>query len=183
MDIYESIHIYIGEFTTVIEEFDGNINDEFIRFQTFDSTISISGEYKGAQRKLSDMLDRKVIYIPCLPHVSDLVIEHGCNASTQIRYMFNTLEACYVLTSGSTKCHSVLKEKLENIENALQLKKRSQTRWSSRPVSIDAFWLSYVEICDLLNEMRTSNKFDTDTKLKANGFFLPKLGHLTLFLQ
>ena len=72
---------------------------------------------------LSDMLDRKVIYIPCLPHGSDLVIEHGCNASTQIRYVFNTVEACNVFFSWSTKHHSVLKEKLENIENALQLKK------------------------------------------------------------
>ena len=105
-----------------------NINDEFIRFQTYDSTISISGEYKGAQRKLSDMLDRKVIHIPCLPHGFDLVIEHGCNASTQIRYMSNTLEAYYVLTSVSTKYPLVLKEKLESIGNALQLKIRSQNR-------------------------------------------------------
>ena len=136
-----------------------NINEEFIRFQTYDSTISISGEYKGDQKMLSDMLDRKVIFMPCLPHGSNLVIEHWCSASSHIRYMFNT------------KRHSVLKEKFENIENALQLKKWSQTRWSSRPDSIDAFWLSYVVICDLLNEMRTSNKFETDTKVKANGFF------------
>ena len=101
-----------------------NINDEFIRFQTYDSTISISGEYKGAQRKLSDMLDRKVIHIPCLPHGSDLVIEHGCNASTQIRYMFNTLEACYVLTSGSTKHHSVLKREIGKHWKCIAIKEK-----------------------------------------------------------
>ena len=60
---------------------ENNVNTEYVRFQTYDSTASISGQYQGAQTLLSQMLERHVICIPCLPHGSNIMIDHGCNAS------------------------------------------------------------------------------------------------------
>ena len=84
-----------------------------VRFQTYDSSASISGIYKGAQQKWSEILEKPIVYIPCTSHGSNLVIEHGCNASQLIRNMFDILKAAYALISSSTKGHDVLKNKLK----------------------------------------------------------------------
>ena len=147
-----------------------NINKNLIRFQTYDSTASMSGIYKGAQQKLSEILEKPIIYIPCTPHGANLVIEHGCNASQLIRNMFDILEAAYVFISSSTKRHDVLKNKLKMNEFGLQLKNLSKTRWSARPDAIVAFWKSFHEICKALEEISNpQSNYDSITKSKANG--------------
>ena len=62
----------------------------------YDSAASMSGKYKGAQQALSELVERPIIYTACLPHGSNLAIEHGSNASRIISYMYDTLEALYV---------------------------------------------------------------------------------------
>ena len=149
------------------------ISSDFLKFQTYDSAASMSGIYKGAQQKLSELVERRIIYIPCTPHGSNLVIEHGCNASQIVREMYNILESLYVFFSSSTKRHDELKEKLEMTEGALQLKNLSKTRWSARPESVKAVWVSYDGICIVLDEIRHSHgKFDSLTISKANGLLL-----------
>ena len=52
-----------------------NIPLSTIQFQTYDSTASMSGVHNGA---------RKIPYTRCVPHGLNLVIEHGCEATTLI---------------------------------------------------------------------------------------------------
>ena len=80
-----------------------NLDTNTIRFQTYDSALTMSGKYKGAQQVLSDLLERPVIYTACLPHGSNLVIEHGSDASFVIGSMYQTIEALYVFFSASTR--------------------------------------------------------------------------------
>ena len=149
-----------------------NVSTDIVRFQTYDSARSMSGIYKGAQQKLSEILERPIIYIPCIPHGSNLVIEHGCNASQIVRNMYDILESLYVFFSSSTKRHDALKIKLQMTEGALDLQNLSKTRWSARPDAVNAVWVSYDEICEALEYIRDpQNKFDSLTRSKAIGLF------------
>ncbi len=58
-----------------------NLPTSGVRFQCYDTTASMSGIYKGAQAKLSEHLQRKIPYIPCLEHKSNLCVEHACSES------------------------------------------------------------------------------------------------------
>ena len=62
-----------------------------VMFQTYDSTASMSGKFNGAQQKLSEMLERKILYTKCTPHGINLVVEHGCAASPLIAKVFTVL--------------------------------------------------------------------------------------------
>ena len=72
-----------------------NLDTNTIRYQTYDSASTMSGKYKGAQQVLSDLLECPVIYTACLPHGSNLVIEHGSDASFVISSMYQTIKALY----------------------------------------------------------------------------------------
>ena len=122
-----------------------NLNKDIVRFQTYDSAVSVPGIYKGAQQKWSEILEKPIIYIPCTPHGANLVIKHGCNAIQLIRNMFDILESTYVFISSSSKHHDVLKEKLKLYEGGLLLKNLSKTRWSARPDTIDAFGFLFMK--------------------------------------
>ena len=154
----------------VLESFqERKINTDSIRFQTYDSASAMSGKYNGAQKGLSELLDRTIIYTPCLPHGSNLAVEHGSNASKIVSFMYDTLEALYVYFSASTKCHLVLSEKLKNAESCLHLKNLSKTRRSARPEAIKAVWASFDEICSSLQNISSNGTFDGDSKTKAFG--------------
>ncbi len=99
-----------------------------VQFQTYDSTASMSGCNKGAQQKVSEALGRRIPYTKCLPHGTNLVIEHACEASPLISKIFNSVQQLYVFFSKSTKRHSQLKEAMKEVESALKLRKLSQTR-------------------------------------------------------
>ena len=55
-----------------------------IALQSYDYASSMSGQYNGAQQKISELLD------PCVPHTPfqanrlNIVIEHSCNSSFSI---------------------------------------------------------------------------------------------------
>ena len=84
--------------------------------------------------------------------------------------MFDILESTYVFLSSSPKHHDVLKEKLNMNEGGLLLMNLSKTRWSARPDTVDAFWISLYKICKALEEITDSqSKYDSMTKSKANG--------------
>ena len=142
------------------------IKTDTIRFQTYDSAASMSGKYKGAQQALSELVERPIIYTACLPHGSNLAIEHGSNASSIISYMYDTL---YVFFSASTKRNSVLNKKLKDAECRLRLTNLSKTRWSARPEAIKAAWASYKEISCSLEEISCDECFDKESKTKAFG--------------
>jgi hypothetical protein len=80
-------------------------------------------------------------------------LEHSCNASTVVGDLFSILEHLYVFFSSSTKRYAHLKCKLLEIENSLQIRNLSKTRWTARAESIKAVWVSYDAILEALNEM------------------------------
>ena len=88
-----------------------------VQFQTYNSTSSMSAVHKGAQQKLSEILERKVPCIKCVPHGVSLAIEHGCQESSLVGKTFATLENIFVFFTKSTKRNKELKDKLEEIEN------------------------------------------------------------------
>ncbi|XP_028415018.1 uncharacterized protein LOC114538098 [Dendronephthya gigantea] len=109
-------------------------------FQTYDSAASMSGKFNGAQQKLSEMLERKIPYTKCTPHGVNLVVEHGCSSSPLIGKVFAVLEKIFVFFTDSPKRNEHLKEKCKEVENFLELRNLSKTRWTARPESVEAVW-------------------------------------------
>jgi hypothetical protein len=135
-----------------------------VQFQTYDSTSSMSGVHKGAQQKFTEILERKIPYIKCVPHGVNLVIEHGCQESSLVGKTFATLENIFVFFTKSTKRNKELKDKLEEIENASMLRNLSKTRWSARAESVKAVWRSLDAILDVLEILEGSKDGETKTK-------------------
>ncbi|KAF0713706.1 52 kDa repressor of the inhibitor of the protein kinase-like, partial [Aphis craccivora] len=74
--------------------------------------------------------------------------------------------------SGNTSRHQRLEEDLKNVENSLQLKNLSKTRWTARAESIKAVSVSYENVVHVLEDMKSSRDFDSNTKLKNITEFL-----------
>ena len=146
-----------------------NVDTTTIRYQTYDSASSMSGKYKGAQQILSELLERHIIYTACLPHGSNLVIEHASDASPIISNMYDNIEALYVFFAASTKRTFNLNEVMKSSSNCLKLTNLSKTRWSARPDAIKAVWVDYDEICRSLQEISQDRKFDQESRTKAFG--------------
>ncbi len=146
------------------------IDKEMMRFQTYDSAANMSaGKYNGAQKKLSEKVEREITYIPCVAHGANLVNEHSSKASVLISSMYDILEAIYVFFNASTKRCKVLTDLLQEVDNALQLKNLSKTRWTARPESKEAVWRSLEAIIEALKALYSSEDADGDTKTKASG--------------
>ena len=146
-----------------------NIPLSTIQFQTYDSTASMSGVHNGAQQKLNEILERKIPYTKCVPHGLNLVIEHGCEATTLISKVYDVLEQLFVFFTKSTKRNKELKDKLNQIENALQLRNLSKTRWAARAEAVKAVWTSFDAIVEVLRILESSG--DRETKAKASGLY------------
>ena len=116
------------------------IDKEMMRFQTYDSAANMSGN--GAQKKLSEKVEREITYIPCAAHGANLVNEHSSKVSLLISSMYDILEAIYVFFNASTKRCKVLTDLLQEVDNALQLTNLSKTCWTARPESKEADWRS-----------------------------------------
>ena len=67
------------------------MNTDDLCFQSYDFAAAMSGEFNGAQKKLSEIVGRDIPYIPCQAHRCNTVIEHSCNASVIVREMFDIL--------------------------------------------------------------------------------------------
>ena len=138
-----------------------------VMFQTYDSTASMSGKFNGAQQKLSELMKRKIPYIKCTPHGVNLVVEHGCAASPLIGKVFMVLEQIFVFFSSSTIRHEELQQKSNEVENFLQLRNLSKTRWTACPESVEAVWRSLDAILSALDSIKDSSTSDKESKTKA----------------
>ena len=134
-----------------------------IAFQTYDYAASMSGVHNGAQAKLSEKLERQIPYIPCQGHRANTVMEHSCTASTLITRMFEILQTCFDFFTSSTKRHAILVKNMQDIENPLQLRNLSKTRWTARAESVRAVWVSFDAIVESLHEIKS----DSDSKSKV----------------
>ena len=121
-------------------------------FQSYDFASNMSGVHNGAQAEIEKKLDRKVPYIPCQAHRCNTVVEHACESSHIIQELFNILQELYDFFSGSTKRHAIIANHLEQVENCLQLRNLSKTRWTARAESIKAVWTSLEAIVKALEE-------------------------------
>ena len=145
------------------------IDKEQLMFQTYDSASSMSGKYRGAKTKVSEILERDIIFVPCIAHGANLVVEHSSKASILISEMYDILECIYVFFNARITRSKVLVDALTEIENALQLRNLSKTRWTARPESVEAVWRTYEAIVDVLQEIKGSSEFDKATRTKAAG--------------
>ena len=118
-----------------------NLPTSGLRFQCYDTTASISGVYRGAQAKLSERLQRKIPYIPCLGHKSNLCVEHACNESLLAHDFFPTLQQLYSFMTKSTTRFERYKDDVMVLQGALLLKGLSQTRWTRRAEAISLIHL------------------------------------------
>lgn len=130
----------------------------------------MSGQYNGAHVKLSELVGHKITFIPCQAHRLNTFLEHSCDASSIIGNTIDTLESLYVFFSSSNKIYGLLHEKISKIENALQLRNLSKTRWTARAESVKAVWNSLEAVIESLDEINSLNKcFDKATRSKALG--------------
>ncbi|XP_065664802.1 uncharacterized protein LOC136086433 [Hydra vulgaris] len=114
------------------------IDTSKMAFQSYDFANSMSGQFKGVQKYITEEVGHNVPYIPCQYHRANTALEHACNVNALIRELFNVLEQLDVFFTSSTKRFSHLKEKLEDIDIAIQLVNLSRTRWTARTKSVKA---------------------------------------------
>lgn len=103
---------------------------QYIAFQSYDYASSMSGRINGTQQKLSDLTSHTIPFISCEVHRLNTFLKHSCDTSVLVGDLYSTLEHLYFLFSASTKDidnHS--KTKLSTLENSLQLRNLSNTRW------------------------------------------------------
>ncbi len=136
-------------------------------FQTYDSTSSMSGKFNGAQKNQSELLEREIPYTKCTPHGINLVEKHGYSASPLIGKVFTVLVQIFVFFTDSTKRHQHLREKSQEVENFLQLRNLSKTRWTALPESVEAVWRGLEAILSALDAIKETA--DGGTKTKAAG--------------
>ncbi|KAL4085391.1 hypothetical protein QTP88_027250 [Uroleucon formosanum] len=109
-------------------------------FQSYDYASNMSGQFNGTQAKLSELVGHSVFYIPCQAHRMNTFLEHACNSSLIVSDMIDNLENLYVFFSASNKRYSVLNKQMDNVDNTLQLRNLSKTRWTARAESIKAIF-------------------------------------------
>ena len=141
------------------------LNSDYIAFQSYDFAATMSGKRKGAQAMLSNELKRHVPYIPCQGHRANTVIEHASSACPLIVSLFKQLGAVYVFFTSSTKRNSIISEKTKAVENALQLRNLSRTRWTARAESIQTVWVSFEIIIESLQDVKETS---TEPRIAAD---------------
>lgn len=147
------------------------VNLDNLCFQSYDFASSMSGIFKGTQKKLSEKLGRNIVYIPCQAHRTNTIIENSCSSSLVITEMFGILESLYVFFTSSTKRYAQIYDSFKKIENALNLRNLSKTRWVMRAESLNAVWISYEIIADTLYDITNSAKFDNKSKVQASALY------------
>lgn len=93
-----------------------------VGFQSYDFASTMSGVHAGAQKKLSELLNRTVPFIACQDHRVNTFLEHCLEVSVIIAAFFSDLQQLYVFFSSSTKRYTALDKKLQDIENVLHLR-------------------------------------------------------------
>lgn len=147
------------------------VNLDNLCFQSYDFASSMSGIFKGTQKKLSEKLGRNIVYIPCQAHRTNTIVENSCSSSLVITEMFGILESLYVFFTSSTKRYAQIYDSFKKIENALNLRNLSKTRWVMRAESLNAVWISYEIIADTLYDITNSAKFDNKSKVQASALY------------
>ena len=54
-------------------------------FRSYDFTTSMSGQFKRAEQKLQEKLNKNIPYVPCQGHRTNTVVEHSCDANVIVK--------------------------------------------------------------------------------------------------
>ncbi|XP_065667812.1 uncharacterized protein LOC136088083 [Hydra vulgaris] len=145
------------------------IDTSKMAFQSYDHASSMSGQFKGVQKYITEEVGHNVPYIPCQDHRANTALEHACNVIALMRQLLKVLEQLHVFFTSSKKRFSHLIEKLEDIDIAIQLVNLSRTRWIARAKSFKAFNQCLEKVIDLLQSISNNKIFDTNTRTKPMG--------------
>lgn len=67
-----------------------------IAFQSYDFASNMSGNVRGTQAMLSQIVGHYIPYIPCQAHRLNTFMQHACDSSLIVAELFNILKALYV---------------------------------------------------------------------------------------
>ncbi|CAF4492808.1 unnamed protein product [Rotaria sp. Silwood2] len=144
------------------------ISTDKITAQSYDNAPNMSGKNIGVQACLSQLLGRKITFIPCGVHSTNLVIKHGSNISIEYVNCFGILQELYNFFNISAKRHSLLCESLSKTEFGLLVKDLSRTRWSDRYEAIRAVFTSYQQIINTLQKISETDSEKTTKQTAEN---------------
>lgn len=83
----------LGIAKSIKEVLDKNqLDTHKIIYQYYDFASSMSGEIRGTQKMLSELIGHNIIFIPCQAHRANTFLEHSCEASSIIGNLMNDLE-------------------------------------------------------------------------------------------
>ena len=99
-----------------------------IRFQCYDTNSSMSGKYNGSQAKISEFLERLILYIMCIGYKTNLCMEHSSKESRMIEILFTTLQYLYNFLTKSTNRFDIYMEKVEELQEGIIVKNLPVTR-------------------------------------------------------
>lgn len=137
---------------------ESEIDISFCVAQTYDGANVMSGKVKGLQTLLKKQVPQ-AIYIHCFNHALNLVVVDMCKNLKDCNIFFSVLENLYVFISGSSvhNAFSQIQKELHPGDKPVELKRLSDTRWTSHISSCLAVKKTLPAILILLNQYITEN--------------------------
>lgn len=126
--------------------------------QSYDGASVMSGKHKGLQAIIKERYPH-AIYVHCLAHKLNLVVEDSCANLKSATNFFNSLEALYIHFSHPGH-HAHLKKLQDSldIKTGREMGSLSTTRWSCRYQNCKAVINNYDAIKTALEEEISQNK-------------------------
>lgn len=121
-----------------------DLNIENCCGQSYDNAANMSGKYNGLQARIRT-ISPTAIYVPCMSHSLNLVLNFACEKSFEAVEFFNFIQNIYTFFSSSTHRWEKLKELCD-----LLPKRLSDTRWSARHDATRSLNQNYKHIYDIL---------------------------------
>ena len=146
------------------------LDPALMRAQGYDGASNMSGIHKGAKTVIQRSYP-KAVYVHCRAHALNLVLVQSCE-NQYIRNMLGVVQKVTVFFRDSAKRHLKLSESIRDTEN-VAFKERStlplmsETRWSSRAVSLETFVGNYEGIQHALTDLSDSGDSTAHTLLAS----------------
>lgn len=136
-------------------------------FQSYDFASQNVGQNKWNTKKLSELFGHKISFISCQAHRKSTFPAHCCDASIVIGDLFSVLEYLFVFILPIQKGFIHVQKSLSMIENSLQLRNLSKTRWTAYVKSLKSVWVSLKIVIKTLKEISTDKILDKNTWTQA----------------
>lgn len=153
--------------------------------QTYDGASVMRGKNRGVQALFREQVPQ-AIYVHCFNHRLNLVIVKVCKNIPECNDFFSLLESLYVFISGSSIHSQFLKiqKEISNDAKPIELKKLSDTRWSSQISCCQAIKKTLGAVLILLNKIELSNnERSSEAKGLLNNINFTFVFNLSLFCE